>query len=313
MIISGIDRIFINVPDLEKGLGFYQDIVGMEVVTKVDIDYAILEDLWGLSRGIKGRSACLKNKKQPTLIELVELQPAPKESARDGRKTYDYGPFDVCFLVSDAMKVEKMLKKRGYQFLTRPTRYPPFPSGEEASEGFVYGPANELVAILQFFNPIPSDAQRLDGDFWTMLDVAQVVDDMDRAFSFYRDALGLVVLSDNTQVPAGFLDTALHLPQNTKPHMAMVNHLQSKGPAVELLDLSAKGEAIDSSPEKLGIFLISFESSDLDGDLSLVKGQGFRVISGPVQVEAPLHGKVKAAGVEGPSNIRVELFQKLYK
>jgi hypothetical protein len=68
---------------------------------------------------------------------------------------------------------------------------------------------------------------------------------------------------------------------------------------------------LTSSPEKLGIFLVAFESDDLQADIARVKEKGFKVLSGPVEIQSNLHGKIKAAHVEGPSNIRAERPEKI--
>ena len=311
MITSGIDRLFINVPDLEKAVEFYHGIVGMDVVARGALQQAMLADLWGLPSHTTGRSACVRNARQATAIELVELKPAPGESIRDNANTYDCGFFDVCYLVSSADKVERDLKSKGYRFFSDSYRYPTWPDGEEAIEGFIYGPAREMVAIVELFNPPVTDAQKLDGDFWTLFDMAQVVGSMEEAFRFYGDALGLTLISDNTRIPPGFLDEVLHLPPGTRARIAMFNHPQSNGPVVELLETSARGRALAASPEKLGIFMVAFESDDIQEDIRRVKEKGFKVISGPVETEANLHGKLVAADIEGPSTMRVELFQKI--
>jgi len=311
MIIRGIDRLFINVPDLDKAIDFYHGDVGMDVVASGSLDQVMLGDLWGLDGNVTGRSACVKNAKQATAIELVELKPTPQESIRDGANTYDYGYFDVCYLVSSADKVEREFKSKGYRFYSDTYRYPTWPEGEEASEAFIYGPAREMVGIVELFNPPVTEDQKLDSDFWTILDMAQVVDSMEEALRFYGDALGLTLISDNAKLPPGFLDEVLHLPSGTRARIAMFNHPQSNGPTVELLETSAKGKALISSPKKLGIFMMAFESDNIQGEIEKVKGQGFKVISGPVEIQANLHGKLKAAHIEGPNKIRVELFQKV--
>jgi len=283
----------------------------MEVVASGSLDQAMLGDLWGLDGNVTGRSACMRNTKQTTAIELVELQPAPSEGARDKAKTYDYGLFDITYIVSDAKKVEQTLKGQGYRFLTDPYRFPTWPGGLESTMGFVYGPGGEAVGIVQMFNPLPSEDQQLAGDFWTMMDMAQIVESVDEAIVFYRDALGLAVVMDIREIHPGFFDSVLHLPKDTKPRIVQLNNPQSTGPVVETVEFSVKGKVIAASPQKLGIFMLAFESSDLEGDLARIKNKGFKVTSGPVQLETPLHGRVNAANVEGPSEISVELFQKV--
>lgn len=311
MILGGIDRLFINVPDLDKAIGFYHNVIGMDVVASGTLDKVMLGALWALDGNATGRSACMRNVKQPTAIELVELQPTPSVGARDNAKTYDYGLFDITYLVSDIKKVEQILKGAGYSFLTDPYRFPMWPGDLESAMGFVYGPGGEVVGIVQMFHPLPSEEQQLAGDFWTMMDMAQIVESVDETTSFYQDALGLSLISDHTKLPPGFLDPVLHLPKDTKPRIVCFNNPRSAGPVVETVELSVRGKGIAASPQKLGIFKLAFESSDLEDDLARIENKGYKVTGGPAKLGTPLHGTVIAADIEGPSEISVELFQQV--
>jgi len=91
------------------------------------------------------------------------------------------------------------------------------------------------MAIVELFNPPVTDDQKLDGDFWTILDMAQVVESIEEAFRFYGDALRLSFFSDNAKLPPGFLDEVLHLPSGTRSRIAMLDHPQSNGPVVQSL------------------------------------------------------------------------------
>jgi len=57
--------------------------------------------------------------------------------------------------------------------------------------------------------------------------------------------------------------------------------------------------------------MMAFESDDMQGEIEKGKGKGFKVISGPVEIQTNLHGKLKAAHIEGPNKIRVELLHKV--
>jgi catechol 2,3-dioxygenase-like lactoylglutathione lyase family enzyme len=309
MIISGIDRCIISVPDLENALTFYRDTVGMSEIAGGTVDNTVLHDLWGLPGNVTAQSAILRNKKQPTALELVEFDPTPTTSARDGAAVYDYGFFNVIYLVPDAEKIRKIVDGLGYKWLTKPYHYPPMWSGSRVIEAWFYGPAREVVAVIEYVHPPLAEERRLDGDWWTFFSMAQFVEDMEQGVSFYRDALGLKLISDSTPDP-GFLDEPLHLPDNTELRVCLFNHADSNGSILEVVQTSAKGKRIPSTVNQLGIIMLTFESDNLEVDLAAISSGGFTVLSGPVQVETSLHGKVIASIVEGPGRTHIELFQQ---
>jgi catechol 2,3-dioxygenase-like lactoylglutathione lyase family enzyme len=282
----------------------------MKIVAQGNLDPVILQKLWGLDNDVSGRTTFLRNSKQSTAIELVELKPRPTTKIRDHAATYDYGLFDVCYLVSGAETAANSLKKKGVKWLTEPYTYPPLWSGSEIIEGFAYGPAKEIIASVEYIKPPVANEKRLVGDWWAMMDMAQFVENMQKAMLFYRDALGLQVVSD-TVPPTGFFDEILHLPSDTATRIVLFNFPQSNDPVVEVLETSAKGKPLAASPGQIGIAMLAFESNALEADIAKVTEKGFQVLTGPVEVNSMLHGKIKAADVEGPSKIRVELFQKI--
>ena len=168
----------------------------------------------------------------------------------------------------------------------------------------------EILGLIELINPVPTDELKLEGDFWTFFDIAQYVEDINDAFAFYQDAMGLECIADY-KFPSGVMDDFLHLPKGSEFRLVAFNYPQYKGPQVEILWTSAKGKIIAASPQEMGIFMTSFQSDNLDEDISAVKKKGFEVISGPLQIETPLHGKVRAVDIEGPSKARVEFFQKV--
>lgn len=312
MIVSGIDRLFINVPDLSKSLDYFENMVGMRVVAEGPLDKAITQQLWQLPADTSGRSVCLRNSKQPTAIELVEIKPTPRESSRDKAKGYDYGYFDVAYGVADAGKAEKAILDLGYTFFGGPLKYhidKPNSEGVDVIEGLAYGPGKAIVAILEFLKPPLPDEFKQSGNFWNMFDMAQIIESAETGIKFYRDILGLSLITD-VNISPDIAESLLHAPKSSKVRLMGFNNPKSKGPQVEILEFSTKGRALNASAKTLGIFMLSLESNDLNGELSALNRNGFKTISGPVSVNATLHGKVLVADVEGPSKLRVELFQK---
>ena len=310
MIIGSIQQGFISVPNLEEAIVFYRDTIGLRVVTEGPIDTAILQGLWGLPKHFTARSASLRNTKQDTAIELVQLDPTPKNAIRDSAATYDHGFFHLLFLVPDSGRIQQIFEAQEREWLTYPYHFPPLWSGSEVIEGWAYGPAREIVAILEYIRPPVAEEKRLAGDFWILYAMGHCVGNMQQAMSFYRDALGLRPFYEG-KPPPGFYDDALHLPKNTGLHVALVNNPDSNTSAIELFQTTANGKTLRSSPMKLGIFMLSFESDDLDTDIKNIQSKGFNIIAGPVKTKSALHGSIRAADIEGPDKVRIEIFEKM--
>lgn len=308
MAVDGIESILVMVSDLEAAVAFYEEGLGLSEVTRGEVDPMLRTSVWG-SGADGAHSVVLMNDVQPTRVELVALDPPGRDRVRDRVRTFDLGLFDIAFLVADAQRVAARLDEWGYGFLTRPYQYPPFSSGSRVVEGFAYGPSREVVALIQYIEPPVSEKRVLPGDVWTMMDVAQWVDDVDDALGFYRDLLGLTVMSDVTS-PRGFFDQVLHLPCDSQLRIVTLNTPESCTPVVELVCMSAGGNEIRPRKDELGVFAFSFATDDIGGDVERVREGGRQILFGPTQVERLGIGQGLAAEVEAPHGVRVQLFQR---
>jgi len=82
---------------------------------------------------------------------------------------------------------------------------------------------------------------------------------------------------------------------------------------LEFLNISLKGKSLakTAQPPNLGIFQYSFEVDDLTATLEKCRQHDFPILSGPVDWETRRHGELKAATVEGPVGVMIELFQRV--
>lgn len=124
--------------------------------------------------------------------------------------------------------------------------------------------------------------------------VAMVVDDMDKALSFWRDALGLQmaelrdVPAEQSQVaflPTGESEVELVMP--TTPDSGLAKYLAKRGP---------------------GMHHVCVEVDDIDALLAQLQGQGIRLINEEPRTGA---GGVRYAFVhpESTAGVLVELYQ----
>jgi len=209
MVSSGIDRIFISARDMDESLVFYRDIVGMSIVAEQELDAEKIQQLWNLPKGTKAKAVSLKNEDQPTLLELIQFDPHSGKFIRGEAKTWDYGIYDIAFTVKDLEKTYEKLIGRGFTFLIPPIPYSPtfFPNFH-VKFSICLGPNEMPIPHIQAITPPPPEMKR---EYGRIMDSAQMVEDMEEALRFYRDLLGLTVVTDAT-FPKGLLDKNLRSP-----------------------------------------------------------------------------------------------------
>ena len=308
MISSGIDSIFISVRDMDESLAFYRDWVGMEVVAEQHLDPEKIRRLWNLAPEIQARAVFLKNEEQPTMLELIEFQPTSKRAIRQEARHWDYGFYDVGFMVKDLDKTYKGLIGKGFTFISPPIYYKPDWTTFDVKEAILIGPNDMPIAHIELLTSPKMDIKIAYG---RLSHVAQMVEDMDKVIMFYRDILGLQLISD-VPVSRGLVDDVLMLPTGTDVRLAFVRKENSQYAGVEFLVFSLKGKSLASAakPPNLGLFMISFETDDLPGLMEQFKSEKVTILSGPVELEAGPHGNIKAITVEGPNQEMLEFFEK---
>lgn len=313
MVTSGIDRIYISVRDMDESLAFYRDIVGMAVVADQELDSKKIQHLWGLPQGTRARAVFLKNEDQPTLLELIQFDPHSGKFIRGGAKIWDYGIYDIAFTVKDLEKTYEKLIGRGFTFITPPTPFSPTYFGELSADfhtkfSICLGPNEMAIPHMQLITPPPPEMKR---DYGRIMDSVQMVENMEEALRFYRDLLGLSVVTDAT-FPKGLMDKILHLPQGTEGRIALLNLEGSEAPFLELIELSVKGKSLSdiAKPPNLGIFMISFKTDSLIKLMERFENEGTPILSGPLELTIQPLGKIRRIEVEGPSKVRIEFFEQ---
>ena len=308
MISSGVARIFISVRDMDESLAFYRDWVGMKVVAEQYLDPEKIRQLWNLAPGIQARTVFLKNEEQPTMLELIEFQPPSKRAIRQGARHWDYGFYDTGFMVKDLDKTYKDLTGKGFKFVSPPVYYKPDWTTFKVKEAILIGPNDMPVAHIELLTSPKMDVKR---DYGRLSHVAQMVEDMDEVIRFYRDILGLQLISD-VPVSRGLVDDVLTLPPGTDVRLAFVRKEDSQYAGVEFLAFSLKGKSLASAakPPNFGLFMISFETDDLPGLIEQYKSEKITILSGPLELEAGPHGNIRAITVEGPNQEMLEFFEK---
>ncbi|MEW6143312.1 MAG: VOC family protein [Chloroflexota bacterium] len=301
-----IDRIIVSVSSLEESLAFYRDWAGMKVRGEEDLSPEELVGLYGLSSKTSAHSVYLFNSLQETLIELVQFKPMTGKPVRKKGKDWDYGIYDICFLVEGVDAIYKSLTDKGFGAVHAPVEYNPL--GDPVKEAVIIGPDNTHLAHLQ---RVTSPLKDSLGRYISIADSAQIVPDMGEALNFYRGIVGMSLINRIT-LPPGTLDDILGVPKKTRAELAFVGRPASREPMVVLINLSVPGKHLAEAawPPNLGVCAISFEVPNLSNLVAAVKGAGYKVISGPADIRKAIYGRMRAVMVSGPAGVMVEFLER---
>ena len=118
-MIHGVHHLAIGVPDFDRGLRFYCDLLGFEVVQDMEIrDFELANRAVGLD-GIKAKMAMLRTSN--THIELWQYEhPDPRER---GAVPSDYGYVHFALQVTGIEEEYERLKEAGMEFVGEPVDF----------------------------------------------------------------------------------------------------------------------------------------------------------------------------------------------
>lgn len=308
MATKGMDSVFTSVSNLEDALAFYRDIVGMKVVADETLEADQIQQLWNLSRGTEARAVFLKIEQCSTLVEVIEFRPNSGRVIKQGAEALYYGLYDIAFRVSSMDAIYRDLVEKGFKFLTPPIQYQPVFTPFPVKQVFFLGPGNAPHTLME---RMTSQEQESQGYFTGLVDSAQIVENMDDAIKFYVDILGLDLMTQAT-VPEGLLEELLELPPGTRLKLAFINRKDTNALQAEILQLSVKGKSLAAiaRPPNLGLFMMSFEVDALSSLMETFNREGIAILSGPVELQTKVHGKMRAITVEAPGGTMIELFER---
>lgn len=146
--IVGIDHVGINVPNLNKAVTFFSDVLGFTPVTQLgpiplDADWKKLNHINPDTGAVTIK---MINAGNGASIEVFEY--ADNKGSKIHPKTDDIGAFHIAFYVNDINAAVEYLKSKGVKIIGEPFT---MPSGDTAGESWVYfetpwGSKMELVS-----------------------------------------------------------------------------------------------------------------------------------------------------------------------
>ncbi len=245
-VAKAVDSVSITVSDMNRSLAFYEDVLGFEKVSEVEVEGDAYEHLMGVF-GLRMRIARLRLGDQ--CIELIEaLTPKGRPIPVDSRSN-DRWFQHIAIIVSDMARAFAWLREHDITYASpSPQRLPDWnPNGGGIEAFYFRDPDGNTLEILAF-PPDKGDPKWHAGSDQLFLGIdhsAIVVADTEASLAFYRDRLGMRVAGEsenygpeqerlNNVFGAHLRITALRAPQ---------------GPGVELLEYLAPRDGRPFPPD----------------------------------------------------------------
>ena len=303
---KGIERVCMSVTDLEATKSFFVDLMELSEVAEGTLSKETVKALYGMDATAK--YAMLKNDVQTTLVELIEFDPKPTKTSREGYNCWDFGYYDLAFRSQSNDEAYEKFTALGYQFACPPYKYVTIWSGAEVLEAVMIGPDNIPLALIEKTPSTPA----FEGMFRNFPDSVLIVESVDESDRYYVDTLGLVkafdmVMEDGLVDPIFGIENGVHtrivmyMGSGSTPIVEIIEFTNKKG-----VSMTAEGASV---PSNAGTFATCYEVENLEEALAKHAENGFAATSEIVEMELAPYGKVRCAMVSGPSQAMVELFE----
>jgi catechol 2,3-dioxygenase-like lactoylglutathione lyase family enzyme len=242
------------------------------------------------------------------MIRLIQFIPGSHRFIREQTKSWDVGIFDIDFLVDDMQRRYEELHAKGYEF-SGPVQWTVPNENRTIRTARCHGPDGVNVILFrdsahEAGNPPPAYSE-VDTS-------AQAVGNMEEAVTFYRDMLGLTVLSQREVTNPG-LDELLGLPPGSRFQTVQLTGAQNtmgKVVLVQFPGLHGRELASIARPPNIGLFMLSFAVEDVKGLYEVFQKNHVEVIAAPTEIEFPLSGKTHVMTARSPNGVMLEFFQE---
>ena len=303
---KGIMRISVSASDLETTKAFFDDVMEMDFVAEGEMDKETVKSLYGMDATAK--YAMYKNALQETLVQVIEFDPKPTKTAREGFNINDFGYYDIAYRCQDNDEAYAKFSEMGYEFPRTPYRYVTSWSNSEVLEAVMYGPDNIPVALMGKTASTPA----FEGTFRNMPDSVLIVGSIEEADKYYVDTLGASKVFDMV-LEEGLVEPIFNLEGNAQIHMTMYMG-SGATPVIEIICFEAlEGVSITEKGGVLGDyagkFATCFEVENLEEAIAKHEANGFAKYGEITEYELAPYGKIRSAVVHGASQALVELYE----
>jgi catechol 2,3-dioxygenase-like lactoylglutathione lyase family enzyme len=191
--LGAFDYVSVGTADLEQALETWRDLFGLEVIARRDGPDAALAALWELEPGAIARQALVRTPGvQSGALHLVEFS-QPGRPVREGAEVFDRLPKNLDVYARDLPARYDELIAAGRTFRARWTEMPA-PGGLTFREVQMPGHDDTNIVLLEILD---TDYTHSEAGYAGIGPIIIVVRDADRETAFYKDVLGLEMLTQD--------------------------------------------------------------------------------------------------------------------
>ena len=305
-LVSAIKSVLIRVQTIEQARPFYEGLLGLRVVSEVGGISDKTRRLWGLQ---ERQVRCLRLGKPGDnfgLLDLIELGEPTSATIRDPQRPWDYGWFTLNLQTQHLDRAIEVGRALGAQIISPPQSY--VSGGRPVREVMLGLASGERLTLLQV-GQADAAAPLFNEPVATM---GAVVPSLTGALGFYRDALGLSVATTLDQTGEPYT-TLLGAPAGTRLQMALLTAGGNGAGKYELMQMTlppGAPPAMDvnwrADGSRLGFWMISVMTLDLDLLQAACRRASVSVVRGPATIDRPCFGRVRAMIVRAPGGELLE-------
>lgn len=314
--MTALNSVIVSTDDFELAKRYYTQGLKLTVSEEGSLDPAATKALWGLPREHHGKVLVLKRRPEDEhgCIRLVHLEGSKRQDIRGQARRWDWGIFDLAFVVNDNEAKVEAIEKLGYKVHLRPVRYDVGrDTGYYVKQSMVSGPNSVLISFMERFNA-PHAFGHIDPatGFSELADSAQVVEDTDQSIRFYNELLGVPLRSGPFRNVRGNQNTVIGIPAEASFNMTLLGEDALACSLVELLsmpDLDGHSLPAQRSILNYGLAALSFAVTDLDATYQRLVDGKVEILCEPVEAVVPGVGQTRVFTCFAPSGIPCEVYQ----
>ena len=260
--LSSFSFTTVGVANLDTALALWETEFGFEIAGRRDGPDAALARRWNISPNDIARQAVVRTPDIDVgMLHLVEFFD-PDPPVREGALAYDLCPKNLDVYTDDLPQKIAALRERGRQFSNPDYSEVTAPNGMTFRE--IHMPSHDRVnvVLLQILGQsLPMSARGVSGIGMLIT----IVPDAEAEKAFYRDTIGLDLLSDNL-LKGPEIEKMVGLPAGSALDVSIWGRADSEFGRIEIIEYQGvEGNDLypRAKPKSLGILRVGYLTNDL--------------------------------------------------
>jgi len=295
----------IGVDNMAESLGFYQGIVGMDVIGEGTLRGLRFAGHWRMPPETRVQSVLLQAKDHPVgRIMLLAFVDPRRERIRARRERRMIGLMNLNFYVADIQAAYRDLAAKGYEFWWPPKQHKLSAGVGQETGALLEGPDGVIVNLVQLDSTDESTRIGRMRKYFTahgatrtgyspVVTSAHGVHSRDKALPIYRDLLGLEVVIDE---PLGAAEERTHWT------FLQGDHHFGKIALGQPLNYQAEDLTPLATAPSIGYLAQAFEVPSIDAVQTYCGETGVEVYSPPDEIDLPGLGRRQCMLVRNPGS-----------